>query len=228
MLATDVTMETRQSEVVVLFTDLRIWEILSSTQPAERRASASWSQHSSIVTQSCAKPWRRRKETELVSQLGSGLESHLALLPFLLAPQPPPLLRPTSQTGREMGHNTPFVCKREHVVALTHPVLHLARRGESSLNSHEPTHNLKWYRHNRGAEPRWENRQLAHGVATNLQSNQPRAHQTPVGRTPLMSLVVFLLLKINAQNVGNYKPATQSYPMSRLHAANLRLKPQTN
>lgn len=29
----------------------RIWEILSSTQPADRRASASWSQHSSTVSQ---------------------------------------------------------------------------------------------------------------------------------------------------------------------------------
>lgn len=52
---TEVTRETRQSEVVPL-TDLRIRDTRSSTQPADRRASASWSQHSSMVTQSWARP----------------------------------------------------------------------------------------------------------------------------------------------------------------------------
>lgn len=54
-MVTEVTRETRQSEVVPL-TDLRIRDTRSSTQPADRRASASWSQHSSIVTQSWARP----------------------------------------------------------------------------------------------------------------------------------------------------------------------------
>lgn len=56
-LVTEVTRETRQSEVVPL-TDLLIRDTRSSTQPAERRASASWSQHSSMVTQSWARPCR--------------------------------------------------------------------------------------------------------------------------------------------------------------------------
>lgn len=54
-MVTEVTRETRQSEVVPL-TDLRIRDTRSSTQPADRRASASWSQHSSMVTQSWARP----------------------------------------------------------------------------------------------------------------------------------------------------------------------------
>lgn len=56
-LVTEVTRETRQSEVVPL-TDLLIRDTRSSTHPAERRASASWSQHSSMVTQSWARPCR--------------------------------------------------------------------------------------------------------------------------------------------------------------------------
>lgn len=58
-LVTDVTMDTRQSEVVP-FTNLRICEIRSSTQPADSRASASWSQHSSIVIHNWAKPWQQK------------------------------------------------------------------------------------------------------------------------------------------------------------------------
>ena len=54
-LVTEVTIETRQSEVVALVSR-RIWEIRSSTQPAERRASASWSQHSSIVSHNVSRP----------------------------------------------------------------------------------------------------------------------------------------------------------------------------
>lgn len=54
-MVTEVTRETRQSEVMPL-TDLRIRDTRSSTQPADRRASASWSQHSSMVTQSWARP----------------------------------------------------------------------------------------------------------------------------------------------------------------------------
>lgn len=59
-LVTEVTRETRQSEVVPL-TDLRIRDTRSSTQPADRRASASWSQHSSMVTQSWARPCATRR-----------------------------------------------------------------------------------------------------------------------------------------------------------------------
>lgn len=70
-LVTEVTRETRQSEVVPL-TDLRIRDTRSSTQPADRRASASWSQHSSMVTQSWARPCTtagKRKKTPLLVAL---------------------------------------------------------------------------------------------------------------------------------------------------------------
>ena len=36
-----------------------IWPMRSSTQPADRRASASWSQQSSMVSHSMARPWGR-------------------------------------------------------------------------------------------------------------------------------------------------------------------------
>lgn len=56
--STFVTMVTTvtMSSVVIMFVSLCIWIILSSTQPADNRASASWSQHSSIVSQSIAIP----------------------------------------------------------------------------------------------------------------------------------------------------------------------------
>lgn len=57
----DVTMETRHSEVEVLMVleALVMVEMRSSTQPADSRASASWSQHSSMVSHSWPKPWRQ-------------------------------------------------------------------------------------------------------------------------------------------------------------------------
>lgn len=54
-LVTEVTMETKQSEVGGLVSR-RICEMRSSTQPAESRASASWSQHSSIVSHIDSRP----------------------------------------------------------------------------------------------------------------------------------------------------------------------------
>nr|KAF6474935.1 hypothetical protein HJG63_011053 [Rousettus aegyptiacus] len=74
-LVTEVTRETRQSEVVPL-TDLRIRATRSSTQPADRRASASWSQHSSMVTQSWARPCRATGERESSPLLVSLSESN--------------------------------------------------------------------------------------------------------------------------------------------------------
>ncbi len=58
-LVSEVFMESRQSEVVTLVRR-RIWEIRSSTHPADNRASASWSQHSSIVSHICARPWTQQ------------------------------------------------------------------------------------------------------------------------------------------------------------------------
>lgn len=51
----DVTMETGLSEVVLPIV-LAIWLMRSSTQPAESRASASWSQHSSMVSHIWVRP----------------------------------------------------------------------------------------------------------------------------------------------------------------------------
>lgn len=47
-----ITMETRQSEVELLVVLVALVMVMmrSSTQPADRRASASWSQHSSTVS----------------------------------------------------------------------------------------------------------------------------------------------------------------------------------
>ena len=59
-LVSDVTMETGLSEVVLLMV-LEIWPMRSSTQPADRRASASWSQHSSMVSHIWLKPCRKTK-----------------------------------------------------------------------------------------------------------------------------------------------------------------------
>lgn len=52
------TMETRQSEVELLMLLFALVMVMmrSSTQPADRRASASWSQHSSTVSHSWANP----------------------------------------------------------------------------------------------------------------------------------------------------------------------------
>ena len=55
-------------EVVLLLLLLRLlvvrfsWAILSSTHPADKRASASWSQHSSIVSHNESSPCNRRTE----------------------------------------------------------------------------------------------------------------------------------------------------------------------
>lgn len=54
-LVRDVTMEMGLSEVVLL-TVLAIWPMRSSTQPADSRASASWSQHSSMVSHIWLRP----------------------------------------------------------------------------------------------------------------------------------------------------------------------------
>lgn len=58
-LVRDVTMEMGPSEVVLL-TVLAIWPMRSSTQPADNRASASWSQHSSMVSHIWLRPWRQQ------------------------------------------------------------------------------------------------------------------------------------------------------------------------
>lgn len=55
-LVSDVTMETGLSEVVLLVVR-EIWPIRSSTQPADKRASASWSQHSSMVSHIWLRPY---------------------------------------------------------------------------------------------------------------------------------------------------------------------------
>lgn len=55
----DVTMEMGPSEVVLL-TVLAIWPMRSSTQPADNRASASWSQHSSMVSHIWLRPCRQQ------------------------------------------------------------------------------------------------------------------------------------------------------------------------
>lgn len=54
-LVSDVTMQTGLSEVVLLIV-LEIWPMRSSTHPADNRASASWSQHSSMVSHIWLKP----------------------------------------------------------------------------------------------------------------------------------------------------------------------------
>lgn len=58
LLSDVIIMETRHSEVDVLMVlaVLEMVEMRSSTQPADSRASASWSQHSSIVSHSWPKP----------------------------------------------------------------------------------------------------------------------------------------------------------------------------
>lgn len=59
-LVRDVTMETGLSEVVLLIV-LAIWPMRSSTQPADNLASASWSQHSSMVSHIWLRPCSRKK-----------------------------------------------------------------------------------------------------------------------------------------------------------------------
>lgn len=63
-IVTTVTM----SSVVIMLVSFCIWMIRSSTQPADSLASASWSQHSSIVSQSIAMPCEqsqgRKKEKQ--------------------------------------------------------------------------------------------------------------------------------------------------------------------
>lgn len=54
-LVRDVTMEPGLSEVVLLIVRA-IWLMRSSTQPADSRASASWSQHSSMVSHIWLRP----------------------------------------------------------------------------------------------------------------------------------------------------------------------------
>ena len=66
-MVSDVTMETGRSEVVPLMV-LEIWPIRSSTQPADSRASASWSQHSSMVSHIRLRPCRSWGERERVSE----------------------------------------------------------------------------------------------------------------------------------------------------------------
>lgn len=58
LLSDVIIMETRHSEVDVLMVlaVLEMVEMRSSTQPADSRASASWSQHSSMVSHSWPKP----------------------------------------------------------------------------------------------------------------------------------------------------------------------------
>lgn len=60
-LVRDVTMETGLSEVVLLIV-LAIWPMRSSTQPADNRASASWSQHSSMVSHIWLRPCSNEPE----------------------------------------------------------------------------------------------------------------------------------------------------------------------
>lgn len=60
-LVRDVTMETGLSEVVLLIV-LAIWPMRSSTQPADSRASASWSQHSSMVSHIWLRPCSNEPE----------------------------------------------------------------------------------------------------------------------------------------------------------------------
>lgn len=60
-LVRDVTMETGLSEVVLLIV-LAIWLMRSSTQPADNRASASWSQHSSMVSHIWLRPCRTQSK----------------------------------------------------------------------------------------------------------------------------------------------------------------------
>lgn len=57
----DVTMETGLSEVVLLIV-LEIWLMRSSTQPADSRASASWSQHSSMVSHIWPRPCGQKRK----------------------------------------------------------------------------------------------------------------------------------------------------------------------
>lgn len=51
-----------------------IWPMRSSTQPADRRASASWSQQSSMVSQSMARPWERKSSVTVA--FGSSVYGH--------------------------------------------------------------------------------------------------------------------------------------------------------
>lgn len=67
-LVRDVTMDTGLSEVVLLIV-LEIWPMRSSTQPAERRASASWSQHSSMVSHIWLKPGCLSQESLMAGRI---------------------------------------------------------------------------------------------------------------------------------------------------------------
>lgn len=60
-LVRDVTMQTGLSEVVLLIV-LAICPMRSSTQPADNRASASWSQHSSMVSHIWLRPCRHKEQ----------------------------------------------------------------------------------------------------------------------------------------------------------------------
>lgn len=52
------------SSVVIMLVNFCIWIIRSSTQPADNLASASWSQHSSMVSQSIAIPCGQAKQSK--------------------------------------------------------------------------------------------------------------------------------------------------------------------
>lgn len=66
-LVRDVTMEPGLSEVVLLIVRA-IWLMRSSTQPADSRASASWSQHSSMVSHIWLRPCGGKNNVGLQSQ----------------------------------------------------------------------------------------------------------------------------------------------------------------
>lgn len=57
----DVTKEMGLSEVVLPIV-LEIWPMRSSTQPADSRASASWSQHSSMVSHIWLSPCTHKRQ----------------------------------------------------------------------------------------------------------------------------------------------------------------------